>query len=82
MRYIAIIMASLALAACSMTSSIMDTGAGTYAVTGQASPLRGGSEEAGHGQAVAFCGANKHPIVLGITHPDLSNKVEMHFRCE
>jgi hypothetical protein len=63
-----------ALAGCSMSSSVMDTGGGTYLVTGQASPLRGGSEQAVHDQATAFCAkqSGRHPVVLGIDQQIMS----------
>lgn len=72
-----------ALAGCSFNSSVMDTGNGTYAVTGQASPLGGGSEQAAYGAATAFCAKDGmgRPVVAGIERPVLGNQVTMHFRC-
>jgi hypothetical protein len=78
-----ILLCAATLNGCSMTSSVMDTGGGTYSVVGQASPLRGGSEEAAHKEAVAFCArSGGHPVVLGNARPVFGNKIEMHFRCE
>jgi hypothetical protein len=69
-------------AGCSMSSDVMDTGGGTYVVSAQASPLRGGSEQAAHEQAVKYCASHRggHPVVLGVDHP-IGNRVSMHFRC-
>ena len=71
------------LTACSMASGVMDTGNGTYLVTAQASPLRGGSEQAANEQAQMHCAKLwGRPVVLALDPLPMSNKVQLRFRCQ
>jgi hypothetical protein len=58
------------LTGCAMTSEVMDTGNGTYAISGHAAPIRGGAVGASrvaYQDAQKFCtqqGAGLHAVVI------------------
>lgn len=82
---------ALALAACTHTSKVMDTGNGTYMISATAHNINGGmtrAKEAGYDDAQAFCGqSGKHAVLLDVqTDPafvrNQKPNTDVHFRCE
>lgn len=72
---IAILALPVALAGCAMTSSVMDTGNGTYMISAHAAPVRGGAagaNEVAYKDASKFCGTKGgHAVVLDANARDV-----------
>jgi len=72
-----LLMGTLAVAACAMSSAPMDMGGGVYMISAQASPLRGGAagaNDAAYAEANKFCGSRAkgaHAIVVGRDERDI-----------
>ena len=64
-----------AMAACAMTSDVMDTGNGTYMISAHAAPIRGGAAGANkvaYKDANAYCAQRgAHAVVLGADSRDV-----------
>lgn len=65
----------LLLAGCAMTSTVMDTGGGTYMISGHAAPIRGGAtgaNDVAYTDANKFCaGKGGHAVVIGQADRDV-----------
>lgn len=66
---------ALVLAGCAMTSDVMNTGNGTYMISGHASPIRGGAtgaNEVAYKDANKFCRAQgAHAVVFNANARDV-----------
>lgn len=78
LRALIFILPLAALGGCAMTSDVMDTGNGTYAISSHASFIRGGATEA---TSIAYKDANKycaehgqgHAVVIGNNEREVYN---------
>jgi len=66
---------AFALGACAMTSSVMDTGNGTYMISAHAAPIRGGAagaNQVAYQDASTFCAQHgAHAVVLAADSRDV-----------
>jgi hypothetical protein len=76
-RFSCVFLILAGLTGCAMTSDVMDTGNGTFMISGHAAPIRGGAtgaNQVAYQDAQKFCaqqGAGFHAIVIGAEDRDV-----------